>query len=404
MIGLFFVCAAFAAGFLARGNAELLTYLGFDTPANSVDVNPGMTVSGNTNDSLSARIAEVQGILEQQSLDTYDLDAATAMMLNDLSATTGDPYVSYLDESHYETYLSSASSDYEGIGVLFSENNGQAYAVDVFSGSEAESKDVRSGDYIVAIDGDRGSGGWTQAEVVKTLAQAKGKSVIITWRRPTSFDAEGGDEYTVDLMVSEFQEPNVTVELVDDAVGYIKLAQITSDSTELVQAAVEKLEERGATSYVLDLRNNPGGYLTQAVDIGSLFVKSGTFVEIQAKDSSSTREVGTSVVATEDPLVVIINGKTAAAAEVLAGGLQDNGRAVIVGESSMGKGTVQSVARLSFGGGLRHTSAYYKTPSGREIDGNGINPDMQVSEGSSSEEDAQKKYAIDAAKSLMASS
>ncbi|MBO4364829.1 MAG: peptidase, partial [Eggerthellaceae bacterium] len=192
----------------------------------------------------------------------------------------------------------------------------------------------------------------------------------------------------------------VTVELVDGEVGYIKLSQITSNSTELVEEAVKNLQEAGATCYVLDLRNNPGGYLTQAVDIGSLFLKSGVMVKIETKDSpETTREADTESI-TDAPLVIIINGKTAAAAEVLAGGLQDQSRATVVGETSMGKGSVQSIYHLSFGGALRYTSAYYKTPNGYEINNVGISPDVQVAMGSSSSDDAQKSLAVDTAKSL----
>ncbi|MBO4365004.1 MAG: PDZ domain-containing protein, partial [Eggerthellaceae bacterium] len=253
MVGLFLVCIAFAAGFIVRGNEAFLTRLGFETAANSIDANPGMTVQGDTRNSLSARISEVEGVLEQRSMDDFDLDVATTDILNIISDITDDPYVSYLDQSHYETYLSSASNSYQGIGVLFSEVDGKAYAVDVFGGSDAEANDVRAGDFVVAIDGDRGTGGWTQAEVVRELNQkADGETTVITWRRPASLFDEGGNEYTVELKVSQYEEPNVTVELVDGEVGYIKLSQITSNSTELVEEAVKNLQEAGATCYVLD--------------------------------------------------------------------------------------------------------------------------------------------------------
>lgn len=191
----------------------------------------------------------------------------------------------------------------------------------------------------------------------------------------------------------------MVTELTDEGVAYIRLSQFTSNSAELMGEAVAQLEEEGAKAYVLDIRDNPGGYLSQAVDIGSLFVKNGVFVEIETKESSLTREVG-GTTETDHPLVVIINGKTSSAAEVLASGLRENDRCTLVGETTQGKGTVQSVSGLSFGGGIRYTSAYYKTPKGYDIEGVGVSPDAQVSAGSS-DDDTQKEYAMEMAASLI---
>lgn len=416
MVGLLCVCIAFTAGFVLRGNTDFLSRLGFNVTSNVDDVNPAMTYYGDTNNSIAARLSEVEAILNQSSLDTFDLDSTSESLLNTLADSTDDPYVSYLNQSEYDTYISASSDSYRGIGVLFGENNGQAFAADVFNGSEAEAEGVQVGDYVVAVDGKRDSDGWTQAEVVRKISQLASQgdeetsdddsngnpTVAITWRHPVSPDAEGGSEYTVELSVSSFREPNVKTELVDDEVGYIELSQITSNSTDVVTNAIKNLESAGARCYVLDLRDNPGGYLTQAIDIGALFLKSGTFVQIQTKESTVTRDVD-NYTQTSAPLVVLVNGKTAAAAEVLAGGLQDNERATLVGETTMGKGTVQSVKQLSFGGGIRYTSAYYLTPKGYEIDEKGITPDVQVAAASSSDgsSDSQKSIAVDTAKSLI---
>ena len=398
MIALLCLCASFGAGFFLRGNVDLLTDLGFDTGLDSADTNPGMTVSGSTFDSLSARVAEVQGVLESYSINQYNLDTTTVATLDTIMQSTGDSYAEYLNQEQYETYLAAASSNYNGIGVLFSENDGKAYAVDVFSGSEAESKGVEPGDYVESINGEYRGSGWTQAEVVHMLDKAAGTTVMMQWRRPASLSSSGGEEFTVELTVSSYEEPNVEVELDEDTnIGYIRLSQVSSNSASLVQKAIENLEAQDAEGYVLDLRDNPGGFLTQAVDIGSLFVKSGTFVEIFTKDSTLTREVS-GYTATEDPLVVLVNANTGGAAEVLAGGLQDNSRATIVGEITQGKGTVQSVRQLSFGGAIRYTSAYYKTPKGYEIKGVGINPDVQISDDSGI---SQKDYAMDLAQNLV---
>lgn len=398
MIGLLFMFAAFCAGFVMRGDTAFLAYLGFDTSDQMMGSNPGMTVSGSTFNSLSARIAEAQGILEEESVDSYDLESTTGDMIEVLAENTNDPYVSYLNDEQYDAYLSASADAYRGIGVLFAENRGMAYAVDVFEGSEAEAEGVKPGDYLVSISGELGSNGrWTQAEAVKAIEDAGDDVVYITWRRPASLDALGGDEFSTELKVSSYEEPNVETEIDENGVAYIRLAQFTSNSSDLVAKAIRELEKEGAKAYVLDIRDNPGGYLSQAINIGSLFVDNGTFVEIVTRDSTLTKEVGGET-ATDAPLVVIINEKTSSAAEVLAGGLRDNDRCILLGETTQGKGTVQSVSGFSFGGGIRYTSAYYKTPKGYDIEGVGVSPDTPVALGDS-DEDQQKISAMEIAAS-----
>ena len=165
-----------------------------------------------------------------------------------------------------------------------------------------------------------------------------------------------------------------------------------------MKAAVSELESQGAASFVLDVRDNPGGYLTQSVDIASLFVKSGTLVKIQTREAEDSTKTATGAVATDKPLVVLVNGNTAAAAEVLVAALQDNQRATLVGQTTLGKGSVQVTRELSFGGALRYTAAYYKSPLGHDINGVGVTPDVTValSEGI----DNQKELAIETAQSL----
>ena len=393
---LLIVVVAFCGGFLLRGNAELMASLGFEGAQS--DVNPGSTVTGNTYTSISARVAEVEGILLNDSLDSYDLDSTTGSLLESFVESTADPYLRYFDPARYAVYRSEIeTSSYEGIGVLFAEYNGQAYAVDVFDGSAAQAAGVQEGDFVVAIDGDS-SQQWTSTEVVNSLKREEGDTVVITWRRPTSLEADGGETFNTTLSISSYSEPNVTTEL-HGSVGYIKVAQITQTSAAFVSDAIENLANQGASSYVLDVRDCPGGYLTQAVDIASLFVRSGTIVQIQTREGTTTKSA-TGEVATEAPLVVLVNGNTAAAAEVLAAALQDSDRAQLVGTTTLGKGSVQVVRELSFGGALRYTAAHYLTPLGRDFNGSGISPDYTVEsvEGT----DNQKTIALETAGSLVA--
>lgn len=393
------VCLAFALGFLIRGSEPILERLGFTSLITDVDQNPGATVSGSTYDSLSARVAEVEGIVATESLDTYDLDATTTSVLDTFTAATEDSFFRYYNPARYAAYVQESAGKYGGIGTLFSEYEGNAYVIDVFEQSTAEAAGVEEGDFVIAIDGDR-SQTWTATEVINALSRDEGEEVIITWRRPASLEAQGGEEFTTTLVCSAYTTPNLAAEVID-GVGYISVKQLTQNSADLVGNAIKDLTSQGADAFVLDLRDCPGGYLTQAVDIASLFIKSGVIVEIETKEGKSARSASGKI-ATESPLVVIVNDRTMAAAEVLASALQDNQRATIVGATTMGKGSVQVTKSLSFGGALRYTAAYYKTPLGRDIQGSGVTPNIAVTSNPATDLDDQKEFALDTARSLIA--
>ena len=388
-----FVCLVFVAGFWLRGNDVFLERMGMDFLSVDVEQNPGMTISGDTYDSIAARVAEVQGILEQQSLDEYSLDEASEDMLTDLLKSSGDPYARYYDAESYAAYANNEVETRFGIGVLFGDYQNAAYAVDVIAGSPAQVAGVSPGDFVVAIDGERKDKGWTLAETISKVERGDGATVVVTWRRPENVESPGGDEFTTQLTCSEVKQNNVSSSLRDGNVGYIRVRQLGRDSASLVSDALKELVSKGATSFVLDLRDCPGGYLTEAVELVSLFQGSGVVVQIQTVEGQTTRSADGSTV-TSAPLAVLVNGNTAAAAEVVAASLQDNDRARIVGQQTMGKGTVQVMRELSFGGAISYTAAEYKTPKGRSLDKAGVSPDIASSPGSG--QDVQLELAIEA--------
>ena len=400
--GVIIACIAFAAGFAMRGSSSFLASLGFPEAITGVTqssvVDPSSSEK-NVFNSLSARVAEVEDILAKDSLDTYDLNDVTASALGGFAKATDDPNLQYYTEERYTELMNSPNEGYAGVGVLFSEYNGQAYAVDVFDGSPAQLAGVHEGDFVVSIQGDD-SQTWSRSEVAAKLSQLEGADVIITWRRPESLEAEGGEEFTTPLACAEYEETNVTSEYdKDHKVGYIRVKQLTQNAAENVQKAIKSLNKKGAGAFVLDLRNNPGGYLSQAISLASLFMNSGTVVEIQTKDGISAKTT-TGQRATDSPLVVIVNKHTAAGAEVVAAALKESQRAeAIVGSSTLGKGSVQVISSLSFGGALRYTAAYYLTPDGRAIDKAGVSPTVTY-EGSENGLSV-KEYAIERAGSLV---
>ena len=377
-------CLLCVTGFVLRGNNVFLERMGMESLSVDVEQNPGMTVAGDTYNSLSARIAEVQGVLEQNSLDAYDLDDATHLLVADMLKETGDPYARYYDEEAYAARKVTEADEVFGVGILFGDYKNQAYAVDVIPGSSAQVAGVESGDFVVAIDGERKDEGWTLSDTLKNVEREDGSSVAITWRRPESLEAAGGDEYTVTLTCANVAQKNVTSKLRSKKVGYVKVLQLGRNSASLVSEAVKNLTGKGATSFVLDLRDCPGGYLTEAISLASLFQGNGVVVQIKTHEGTSARSATGNAITTA-PLAVIVNGNTAAAAEVVAASLQDSNRAVIVGQSTMGKGTVQITRELSFGGAISYTAAEYITPKGRSLNDSGVSPDILAS--ASSEND-----------------
>lgn len=391
LLAVILAVSLFGAGFLVRGNHALMEGFGVDSkePSDPSAVDPDSVV-------VSMRLNEVEALLGD-SVDTYDVGTSTEEAINAFLASTDDKYARYFDAQRYSEYVDANSVQYPGVGVYFSEYNGKAYAVDIFEGSSASDAGVRSGDFVVAIDGDR-SQDWSAVEAINAVSGEAGTTVVVTWRRPTSLDSEGGEEFTTTLTRADAVEANVSVELIDE-VGYVSLRQITQDSDDLVREAITQLTAQGAKSFVFDIRNNAGGYLTEAVSVASLFIKSGVIVEIDTKDSTTTKQA-TGDLATEAPLVVLVNENTAGSAEVIAAAMRDSSRATVVGSTTLGRGSVQITTPLSFGGALRYTVARYKSPSGYSIDGVGVVPDVTVAN-DKTDVDNQKAVAVETAASLV---
>ena len=395
------VAVSFVGGFALRSQTELVASWGIPVSDGEREA-LAAAAANNTFESVSARVGDVEDILSTYSMDEIDLTSATYSMLDDLMKSTGDPYATYYNPDLYNTYIKETTErSYAGIGVVFADYNGRAYVSDVFEGSEAEAKGVQQGDFLTSIDSEDVSA-WSMTEVVNALAKDEGATVSVTWMRPASLDAQTGEQFTTTLTCKVYEEANLTTAL-SDGVGVVKVRQISSNAAELVDQATKSLVEQGAGAIVLDLRDNAGGYLTQAVDIASLFVNSGVLVQIQGNDGPATTKSAAGDAPYKDvPLVVVVNRYTAAAAEVLAASLQDNERADVVGETSMGKGSVQVVRELDFGGAVRYTAAYYLTPQGEPIDNVGIAPQVGVVNGEGEDgADSQLATGIDIARSLI---
>ena len=392
------VAIAFVAGFAFRGQTALLQSLGFPASVTGISQtsSPDASAGKDVFNSVSQRVAEVEQILDEKSLSKYDVDQVSVKALDAFGEGT-DSYLRYYSPDRYAKFLNNEQSEgYVGVGVLFSEYNGQAYVVDVFGGSPAQREGVQEGDFVVAVNGDRAQT-WSRNEVTAMLSQSKGTTVVITWRRPESLEAEGGEEFTTSLECGEYDEVNVTSEYDEErSVGYVKVKQLTQNAATLVKSAVENLAGQGARAFVLDLRGNPGGFLTQAIGLASLFMSGGSVVVVQTKDGQNAKPT-TGQPVSSAPLVVLVNKHTASAAEVVAAAFKESQRATLVGTTTAGKGSVQMIDELSFGGAIRYTAARYLTPEGHDIDQVGVTPDVPF--GAGEEGDPQKDYALEVASS-----
>jgi len=280
---------------------------------------------------------------------------------------TLDPHSNYYDRDEFESFRTEQQSQYFGIGATIGARNGKVYILAPFAGTPAMRAGLRYGDEIVQVDG-KSTSGMASIEVSNAMKGPRGTNVVIKFRRPG----------TADLMTAEITRDAVPLPTITNAymlspsVGYIHLARgFNFTSSEEVQKALTDLQGQGMKSLVFDLRDNPGGLVKEAVAIASEFLYKGQeILAIRGRQGGMRGgEIGAiSTAPNENPLIVLVNGNTASASEIVAGALQDHDRALIIGQVSFGKGLVQSPFELDKdSGGLILTTGKYYTPSGRLI-------------------------------------
>lgn len=339
-------------------------------------------------DAVARSVSEVRDLLEAEALEPPTETSATAGAVQGLLESGGDKYGVYFDSKHFEYFNEDMAGEFGGIGVLLGEKEGTAYVVEVYDDTPAKRGGIKAGDIFVKID-EVSRDKWTTDEVVKRVRGKEGTDVELTLLRPPADGEEAHETYTVTLTREMIQFPNIESRIESGDVGYIRLGQFNAQSTDEIRDAIESLDKKGAKSFVLDLRDNPGGALDQAVGVSSLFVPSGVIVRVAERTRPEVEYRTTERKVTDAPLVVLINGNSASASEIVGGAVQDYGRAKLVGEQSFGKGSVQTVKEMSFGGAVKFTTAHYLTPKSRVIDGKGLTPDVEVKMDAEKQADAK---------------
>ncbi|MDO9557571.1 MAG: S41 family peptidase [Coriobacteriia bacterium] len=320
---------------------------------------------------LESAVREVHGILQDQAYEPSSDTSVAVGAIKGMLDSLDDPYAAYFDASQFEVFDEQTRGEFYGIGVVITTKEGIPTVVSVMSGTPAEKSGLKADDQIVSIDGMQKSE-WDIDEVVSLIRGPEGTTVELGIHR-------GEQElFTVTVTRAKIETPNTESEMLDGSIGYVRLYTFNERSAESLRDEIERLESDGARGVVLDLRDNPGGLLASSVDVVSLFVKDGFVVTVKDREGKEESHRATGEVATDLPLVVLINENSASASEIVAGALQDYGRAELVGVKSYGKGSVQTIDALSFGGALKLTIARYFTPKGRSIDKVGLEPDVTV--------------------------
>ncbi|MDA0716873.1 MAG: S41 family peptidase [Cyanobacteria bacterium] len=285
-----------------------------------------------------------------------------------------DPYTRFLDPREFKEMQIDTSGELSGVGIQLSldKETKNLVVISPIEGSPASRAGVQPKDVIVAIDG-KSTKGMSTEDAVKLIRGQAGTKVTLTFKRKVQTLELSLTRERIELHAVEHQ---INTSSDGVKVGYIRLKQFNATATKDMRQAVKDLEEKGAQGYVLDLRSNPGGLLMASVEIARQWLNEGTIVSTKARDGIKDVKRANGRALTTKPMVVLVNEGSASASEILSGALQDNNRAVLVGQKTFGKGLVQSVRGLSDGSGMTVTIAKYLTPSGRDIHKHGINPDV----------------------------
>lgn len=287
-----------------------------------------------------------------------------------------DPYTRFLDPQQYAALTDQTSGELSGVGIRLelNEQTNRLTVVEAIASSPALKAGIKSGDEILAIDGKPTKG----LDVQQASSLIRGKAgTLITLKIGRS----GQKAFDLKITRATIELPTVRYTLKQEGkrkVGYISLREFSSHAAEQMQRAIRDLDRQQVDAYVLDLRGNPGGLLNSSIEIARMWLDSGAIVRTVDRDGGSEQPAANRTALTKLPLAVLVDGNSASASEILAGALQDNNRAIVVGSQTFGKALVQSVHSLSDGSGIAVTIAHYYTPKGTDISHKGITPDIKI--------------------------
>ena len=321
-------------------------------------------------------LGEVLEKVQDEYVDEIDQAEVMDFAINGILQSL-DPYSAYMNPKIYEEMQTETSGEFGGLGIEVSMEGGVVKVISPIDDTPASRVGVKAGDYIVRINGEQVQGK-TLMEAVNLMRGPVGSPIEITIRR------KGLKKAKIFTIIREIIEiKSVISKLIDNEIGYLRLRAFNENSSNQLKGEISKLEKNNKlVGYILDLRNNPGGLLSQAVRISDFFLDDGEIVSTRGRKSRENRKFfakkGDRIKG--KPLIVLINNGSASAAEIVAGALQDQKRAVLLGEATYGKGSVQSIIPLRNKGAIRLTISKYYLPSGKSISEVGVTPDIRVEE------------------------
>ncbi|MDB9774186.1 S41 family peptidase [Candidatus Pelagibacter sp.] len=338
---------------------------------------------------------EVLEKINKEYVDEVDQSKSMDAAINGLLQSL-DPYSAYMTPESFEGMQTETSGEFGGLGIEVGMEAGVVKVISPIDNTPASKAGLKAGDYIVKINNTQVQGK-SLMEAVELMRGPVGSSIEITVRRR---GVKKALIFNITREVIEVQ--SVKSELIDNNIGYIRLTSFNENSSEQIKEKINKLNKnKDLKGYILDLRNNPGGLLSQAIKISDFFLENGEIVSTKSRQASENRKwfAKKGDLTNGKTLIILINYGSASASEIVAGALKDHKRAIILGENSYGKGSVQSIIPLKNRGAIRLTIAKYYLPSGKSISEVGVTPDIEVAEGSddfkfNSETDNQLNFAI----------
>ena len=331
------------------------------------------------NDNIYDKIdifGEVLEKINKEYVDDVDpsksMDAAINGLLQSL-----DPYSAYMTPESFESMQTETSGEFGGLGIEVGMEAGVVKVISPIDDTPASKAGLKAGDYIVKIEGTQVQGK-TLTEAVELMRGPVGSSLEITVRR------KGKKKAIIFNITREIiKVQSVKSKILNDSVGYIRLTSFNENSSQQIKKTISKFNRnKNLNSFILDLRNNPGGLLSQAIKISDFFLENGEIVSTKSRRASENRKwfAKKGDLIDGKSMIVLINYGSASASEIVAGALKDHKRAIIIGENSYGKGSVQSIIPLKNKGAIRLTISKYYLPSGKSISEIGITPDIEVEE------------------------
>lgn len=338
---------------------------------------------------------EVLEKISKEYVDEVDQSKSMDSAINGLLQSL-DPYSAYMTPESFEGMQTETSGEFGGLGIEVGMEAGVVKVISPIDNTPASKAGLKAGDYIVKINNTQVQGK-SLMEAVELMRGPVGSSIEITVRRRGVKKA-----LIFNIMREVIQVQSVKSKLIDNNIGYIRLTSFNENSSEQIKEKINKLNKnKDLKGYILDLRNNPGGLLSQAIKISDFFLENGEIVSTRSRQASENRKwfAKKGDLTNGKTLIILINYGSASASEIVAGALKDHKRAIILGENSYGKGSVQSIIPLKNRGAIRLTIAKYYLPSGKSISKVGVTPDIEVVEGSddfkfNSETDNQLNFAL----------